>query len=549
MARATQRANNQTPPMGEINLFETDQALQNYVHQLTQGRHDDALRRYGACLGTEQVRCQAELANRYPPVARIWDAQGVRQDHIEFHPAWHRLLELGFSHGLHCSAWSGHAHAHVGRAAHYLLHGQVEAGTLCPMTMTSAAIPLLRDDPRFAEFVTRMHSREYDESDIHWSHKRAVMAGMGLTEKQGGSDLSQTETVARPVSRNVAIAKDEGSGSYRLTGHKWFFSSPMSDAHLVLARHDDMLSCFFVPRYRDDESRNAVHIQRLKDKVGNCSNASAEVEFQEAEGLLLGDAGRGVAQLVEMASFTRLDCVLGSTALLRQAVVQAMHHARHRRAFGRALIEQPLMRSVLIDLALESEAATALSLHLAHAFDAQTILAGAYRRILTPAAKFWVCKRAIQVVAECMEVLGGNGYIEIGPLARLYREAPVNSIWEGSGNIMCLDVLRALGRSPDLADELFRALQESCSQDAVLKVQCADVMTALGQNDEARQANARWLAAQLVLLVQAGLLRQHAPVEVADAFIASRFGRRPAVIGAHPAGAGANTLLDRAWPG
>lgn len=549
MTWTTHRVTNQTPPLGDISLFESDLALQGGVRQLCGDTYHTDLKRYGQLLGTEQVRYQAELANRYPPLARIWDTQGHRQDQIDFHPAWHRLLALGFSHGLHCSAWSDDAHAHVGRAAHYLIHGQVEAGTLCPMTMTSAAIPLLRDDPRFKAFVKKMHSRDYDDRDCAWGQKGAVTVGMGLTEKQGGSDLRGTSTQARSVAPDVAVSGgDSVSSHYVLTGHKWFFSSPTSDAHLVLARHDDMLSCFFVPRYRDDGSRNRVHIQRLKDKVGNRSNASAEVEFHEAYGLLLGEAGRGIAQLVKMASYTRLDCVLGSSALLRQAVVQAIHHARHRSAFGRPLIQQPLMQTVLADLVLESEAATALSLHLANAFDQQTPLARAYQRILTPAAKFLVCKRAIQTIAECMEVLGGNGYIEPGPLARLYREAPVNSIWEGSGNVMCLDVLRALARSSELAMALFEHIREACTSDPILKAHYDDLVAMTEHDDRTREASARWLSAQLVLLVQAVLLKRHAPDYVADAFIVTRFGYRPSIIGSRPAGSATGKLLSRAWP-
>lgn len=548
MGWITHQATNQTPPLGEVNLFDTDLALQDGVQQLSGNRYQADLTRYGQLMGTEQVRYQGELANRYPPTAQIWDAQGHRLDRIEFNPAWHRLLALGFSHGLHCSGWSGEPHAHVGRAAHYLLHGQVEAGTLCPMTMTCAAIPLLRNDPRFSAFVKKMMSREYDDTDRHWNQKSSVMVGMGLTEKQGGSDLAGTTTQAVPADRAIGRNGDPMSCDYVLTGHKWFFSSPTSDAHLVLARHDDMLSCFFVPRYRDDASQNAVRILRLKDKVGNRSNASAEVEFHEAGGLLLGEAGRGVAQLVEMASYTRLDCVLGSSALLRQAVVQAVHHARHRSAFSRPLIQQPVMQTVLCDLMLESEAASILSLHLAHALDQETPLARAYRRILTPAAKFYVCKRAITMIAECMEVLGGNGYIETGPLARLYREAPVNSIWEGSGNVMCLDVLRALGRSKDLAATLWDDLRDGCRADPVLTPHVDDLMAGAGQDGDHREANARWLAAQLVLLVQAVLLRRYAPQSVADAFVATRFAYRPAIVGSRWPGKETNRLLSRAWP-
>lgn len=549
MTWTTHRVVNQVPIITDINLYDTDLALQESICRLSDGIHKNELQRYGQILGTEHVRHQAEQANRYPPVPCLWDAQGHRQDQIEFHPAWHNLLALGFSHGLHCSAWSGRPHSHTGRAAHYLLHGQIEAGTLCPMTMSSAAIPLLRDDGRFDDFVRKLHSREYDERDLPWWQKTAAMVGMGLTEKQGGSDLRGTRTQAHKIDEPMKALPDGATArQYLLTGHKWFFSSPTSDAHLVLAKHDDVLSCFFVPRYRDDGSRNRVLIQRLKDKVGNRSNASAEVEFQDASAILVGEPGRGVAQLVDMASTTRLDCVLGSSALLRQAVVQAVHHARHRSAFGKPLIRHPLMQSVLADLVLESEAATMLSLHLAAAFDDDSPLALAYRRILTPAAKFWVCKRTIQAIAECMEVLGGNGYIENGPLARLYREAPVNSIWEGSGNVMCLDVLRAQAREPELADVLFSDLSRACRDDPTLVEHYRAVITLSQLDEPSRQAAARGLTSQLVLLTQAVLLRRHAPEPVADAFIMTRFGVRAGVMGTVAIQHDASELLDRAWP-
>lgn len=549
MAWITHRVTNQTPPLSDINLYASHLAFRQCVNALAGDQFDDALHRYGRLMGSEHVQHLATQANRYPPEAVLWDAGGRRVDEVHFHPAWHQLMSLGFSYGLHCSAWSGRPHAHLGRAAHFFLHGQTEAGTLCPITMTSAALPLLRHQPALASFTEKMSQRDYDEHDIAWPDKTAVMVGMGLTEKQGGSDLRGVTTRAYRTDQGVA-AMPEGSADshYLLTGHKWFLSSPTSDAHLVLARHDDVLSCFFVPRFLADGRRNAVRIQRLKDKVGNRSNASAEIEFEDATGMLVGEPGRGIAQLIEMASTTRLDCVLGSAALLRQAVVLAVRHARHRRAFGKPLVSQPLMQPVLADLALESEAATLLALHLAHAFDDETDRAQAWRRILVPAAKFWVCKRAVAAVGECMEVLGGNGYIETGPLARLYREAPVNSIWEGAGNIMCLDVLRAMSREPALTDALFDDLSHGCAGDAVLARQLADLVQLVDLDDGQREAAARRLSALLVLLAQAVLLRRHAPDTVADAFVATRFAYRPGVLGDVPV-ATALPLIDRAWPG
>ena len=548
MTWTTHTVINQVPALRDVNLYDTDLALQEGVRRLTADRYQDELRRYGQLIGTDQARWQADQANRYPPVLQAWDAQGHRQDRVQFHPAWHSLLKTGFSHGLHCSAWSGRPHASVGRAAHYLLHGQIEAGTLCPMTMTSAAIPLLRGDRRFDALIQKMHSPDYDERDIPWIQKSSAMVGMGLTEKQGGSDLRGTLTQARTADISVTASQDGASGShYLLTGHKWFFSSPTSDAHLVLAAHEQDLSCFFVSRWREDGTRNSIFIQRLKDKVGNRSNASAEVEFQDASGILIGEPGRGIALLVQMASYTRLDCVLGSSALLRQAVVQAVHHARYRSAFGKPLIQHPLMQTVLVDLALESEAASTLALSLAASFDEDNERALAYRRIVTPAAKFWVCKRTVQAVAECMEVLGGNGYVEDGPLARLYREAPVNSIWEGSGNVMCLDVLRALDRHPELAAVLVGDLAEVCRKDPVLDGPYNAFVAALDQKGD-NQGRARWLSAQLVLLVQAALLRRHAPQKVADAFVNSRFTGLSGVTGGMAVDDDATFLLNRAWP-
>jgi putative acyl-CoA dehydrogenase len=433
--------------------------------------------------------------------------------------------------------------AQVARAATYLMHGQVEAGSLCPSTMTAASIPVLRQEAWFGGIAPLLYSRRYDGRDLPLAAKTSMTIGMGMTEKQGGSDLRSNTTRAVPVDAG-------GRGQpYRLTGHKWFFSVPTADAHLMLARAHEAFSCFYVPRWLEDGTRNNIRVQRLKNKLGNRSNSSGEVEFQDALGVLVGEEGRGIRTLVEMASYTRIDCVLGSAALLRQALVQALHHARCRRAFGKALESQPLMRSVLADLALESEAATALALRLARALDA----AGdpdedAWRRVMGPAAKFWVCKRAIAAIAECMEVWGGNGFIEDGPMPRLYREAPVNSIWEGSGNIMCLDVLRALGRDRTFSGALLGGLEKEAAADARLAGRVAALRGALA-DEEAAQAGARGVARDLVLLVQAGLLRRHAPPFVADAFIASRFGPMGGVTGtfAHSAGI-AQALIERSWP-
>lgn len=536
---------NQVHNLENYNLYTTDLALQEAVQRYEAGVYHQELTRYGQQLGTNSCFALAHQINRHTPELQQYDRQGRRDDQVIFHPGWHQFLSMAFTQGLHCSAWSStKPGAHVARAASFLMHGQIEAGTLCPLTMTSAAIPLLQKEDWFHTIESRLFSPNYDQRDRHLSMKNSMMVGMGMTEKQGGSDLRSNTTYAEPVAAS-------GRGhDYLLLGHKWFFSSPMSDAHLVLANHKQQLSCFYVPRWLDESRKNKIHIQRIKDKLGNRSNASVEVEFHQAVGTLVGDEGKGIATLAEMASYTRLDCVLGSTALLRQAVVQALHHCHYRHAFGRTLLEHELMQSVLLDLVLESEAATALALSIAAAFDApDNPLQLAWRRILTPAAKFWIGKRTIQATAECMEIWGGNGYIEEAPMARLYREAPVNSIWEGSGNIMCLDVLRAWGRHPELALSLCDYLTLSAGNDPVLAPRTRRLLRVLSDTGHNRLGAARYVAQELVLLIQASLLRHHAPQMVADEFIASRFAPDTgAVYGIRHNGMVPKAVLIRAWP-
>lgn len=544
MEWATHEVGNQVPELGDYNLYSSDRILQEAVGREGASWHEAALISYGAALGSKEIFALAHEVNRHAPEAEPFDRWGRRADRILFHPGWHQFLRMGFEQGMHSSAWSAPGPgAQVARAAIYLLHGQVEAGSLCPITMTSAAIPLLQKEPWFETLLPLLYSLQYDETDGPLASKRGMMVGMGMTEKQGGSDLRSNTTRALPIG-----AGGRG-GAYRITGHKWFFSSPMSDAHLVLAGHEEQFSCFYVPRWHPEGRKNAICIQRAKDKMGNRSNSSVEVEFQDAYGVLLGEAGRGIATLAEMAGHTRLDCVLGSTALLRQAVVQALHHARHRSAFGRRLIEQPLMRAVLADLALESEAATVLALRLARAFDeGASLLEQAFRRVLTPASKFWICKRTIEAVAECMEVWGGNGYIENCPMPRLYREAPVNSIWEGSGNVMCLDVLRALRREPEAAGALLDSLVQDCAGERLLEPAVQRLVELLKQDPEEIELRARYVAQQLVLLVQASLLRRYSPAAVADAFIQSRFsGRGGRVYGVVSGKTATAAIFQRAW--
>ncbi len=546
----THEISNQVPDLRDTNLYTRDLALGEAVQREGAAWHDCTLRSQGELLGSAEMSELADLANRHAPVLRTHDRTGHRIDVVDFHPAWHTLLEQLRHAGLHALPWMQPGDgAHAARAAAYYLHAQVEAGSLCPTTMTFAAIPVLQQEPAlFEQLRSRLFSREHDARDLPIPHKRSILVGMGMTEKQGGSDVRSNASIAMP-----ADPLNEGRGhAYLLSGHKWFFSAPMSDAHLMLARTENGLSCFFVPRWLPDGTRNPILIQRLKDKLGNRSNSSSEVEFEEAMGIMVGEDGRGIPTIIEMANHTRLDCVIGSTALMRQALVQAIHHARHRSAFGRLLAEQPVMRSVLADLALESEAATILMLRVAHAFDApDDALQRAWKRIVTPAAKFWICKRAVEFTGECMEVWGGNGYVESGPMARLYREAPVNSIWEGSGNVMCLDVLRAMSREVQGLSLLLLELDEAASTHPLLQPRVHALKQMLAAPEEEREAGARRLVQQLVLALQGMLMARHAPANSADAFLTSRAdsdgGRVYGTLGSSTLAA-QEAILRRAWP-
>ncbi|MDR6387475.1 isovaleryl-CoA dehydrogenase [Paraburkholderia phenoliruptrix] len=559
----THEVTNQVPPLADYNLFSTDAALSAAVERDGAAWHRDALLRHGAALTTPEALALAELANRHTPELVTHSPRGERIDALEFHPAWHALLALLRREGLHALPFSDpRPGAMAARCAGYFLHAQIESGSLCPLTMTFASIPVLQREPQlFDTLRDKLYAREHDLRDLPLAHKTSAMIGMGMTEKQGGSDVRSNQTQAR------AIAAGGRGGAYELVGHKWFFSAPQCDAHLVLARtHDHVgLSCFFVPRFTPDGSKNAVQIQRLKDKLGNRSNASSEVEFLDAFGIMIGDEGRGVPTIIEMANYTRLDCVIGSAALMRAALVQAIHHARHRSAFGRNLVDQPLMRNVLADLALESEAATVLFMRLAHAFEQSTDAAAtsagtsstalaerAWRRIVTPAAKYWVCKRTLEFTGEAMEVWGGNGYVETGPMARFYREAPVNSIWEGSGNVMCLDVLRAMEREPEAAQALFAQWQADAAAHPALRAALGQLAATLHGPAQHREGLARRIAQQIVLIAQATLLVKHTPAAVAEAFIATRLaegcGESGRVYGTLPATFDHAAIIERAFP-
>jgi putative acyl-CoA dehydrogenase len=494
---------NQPPPLADYNLFSTDRTLREAVAREGAGWACAEIEEYGRKVGTAEAIEWGVLANEHPPVLRTHDRYGHRCDEVEFHPAWHNVMQLAVEHGIHNLPWARpRPGAHVARAALAMLASQNEAGHVCPISMTYSVAPVLRRDPELArEWEPLLHSTHYDPSFRPAREKHGVLMGMAMTEKQGGSDVRANITRAEPC----------GNGEYVLHGHKWFCSAPMCDAFLALAQAAGGLSCFFLPRWTPDGERNAFHLQRLKPKLGNRSNASAEVEFHGAWARLVGEEGRGVATIIEMVHHTRLDCVMGSAAMMRRALVEAVHHARHRHAFGRALIDQPLMRNVLADLAIESEAATLLLMRLARAFDEGELT---FARLAVAAGKYWVSKRTPPFVAEALECLGGNGYVEESMMPRLYREAPLNSIWEGSGNVMALDVLRAIAREPE---SLERVLEEiRMARDPRIE------KFAAGIDRDVPEGDARRLAERLALAFEASLVIRFSPHAIADAFCASR---------------------------
>jgi putative acyl-CoA dehydrogenase len=532
MIAATREVLNQSEPLENYNLARTNAALRSALEfNLPPARQAGARERLealGAELGRRETLALADAANRYPPELKTHDARGRRRDEVEFHPAWHALMSLALRHGLHSGPWSAPGPgAHVERAAAYLLYSEVENGTQCPVTMTYGSVPALKAHPALAaQWLPRIYSREPD----------AALVGMGLTERQGGSDVRTNTTVATPL----------GGGTYAITGHKWFLSAPMCDAFLVLAQAPGGLSCFFMPRRLEDGSANALRLQRLKDKLGNRSNASSEVEFEEARATLLGEEGRGVPMILEMGVYTRLDCAIGTAGLMRQALAQALWNAAQRQAFGKLLRDQPLMKNVLADLALESEAAAALVLRLSRAYDSdeEKLL----RRVLTPTAKFWVCKRGSHFGQEAMEAVGGNGYVEESVLARIYREMPLNSIWEGAGNVMCLDVLRALRKASDVVEAVSAELDAAAGRSRAYDAFSASLKDRLKDAAEHESA-ARRLTQDLALALQASLLARHAPELVFDSFVRSRLGAEwTGAFGALEPGLPFDALIERAMP-
>jgi putative acyl-CoA dehydrogenase len=546
---------NQVPPMEELDVFSSNLALVEAVQREGAGwvsERASALGRFVGQAGGPQQEW-GRLANENKPILRTFDRYGHRIDEVEFHPSWHKLMRMGVEHELHSLPWtSEEPFPHTARAAMYMTAMQAEAGFCCPITMTFAVVPALRATPELAaEWEPLVTADSYDPRLLPASEKGSAIAGMAMTEKQGGSDVRANTTVATPLNGGGAGAE------YEIVGHKWFCSAPMSDLFLVLAQTDDGLSCFLMPRILPDGSRNAFHIQRLKDKLGNHSNASSEVELHGAWARMLGEPGRGVPTIIEMVGHTRLDCVIGAAAGMRSAVVSALHHTAHRSAFGKLLIDQPLMRNVLADLCVESEATTALAMRLARAYDEAHDDAEAghdssdaqlFKRLATAVGKFWTCKRAPNHAFEALECLGGAGYVEESGMPRLYREAPLASIWEGSGNVMSLDVLRALTRSPRSLEVFFEEVEQASGADERLdgrvrrlKDQFADSSTL--------EERARRVVESMALCLQGSLLVRHGAPAVADAFCASRLaGDAGLEYGTLPAGVDFQAIIARSLP-
>jgi len=538
----THEVTNQPPPFEGINLYRLDLPLQDWIARQGGGWAEARLDTYGALAGGPLLEAGV-LANQNKPLLRSHDRYGHRIDQVDFHPAYHQLMAAAIEHGIPSLPWSEPGPgAHVARAGLMYLHNQADAGTSCPLTMTFASVPAIRLQPEIAEqWLPKILARTYDPANRPLAQKAGATIGMAMTEKQGGTDVRANTTRAYPVG-----APGPGQ-AYELVGHKWFCSAPMCDAFLTLAQTEKGLSCFLLPRHRPDGTRNAFHIQRLKDKLGNWSNASSEVEYRGALAWMVGEEGRGVPTIIEMVAMTRFDCMIGSSSLMRQALSQALHHCAHRQVGGRPLTEQPLMQNVLADLALESEAALALTLRMGRALDnladeRETTFA----RLVTAVGKYWICKRAPNAIYEASECMGGAGYVEESILPRLYREAPVNSIWEGSGNVQCLDVLRALSKEPGVLDALFDELGDGHG-DARLKAAIARLKADCRDREDI-QYRARQLTEDIAVALQAGLLLEAGNAAVSDAFIASRLEGRGRVYGTLPRRLHIDALLARSAP-
>jgi putative acyl-CoA dehydrogenase len=532
---------NQPPPLADYDLFTQDRVLSEALAREGAGWATERLETLGRLAGGEPIAWGVQ-ANVNTPVLRTHDRYGHRIDEVEFHPAWHQLMRLAVGHELHALPWRDpRPAAHVARAALFFVLSQVESGHGCPISMTYSAVPALRQQPELArEWEPRLTSTTYDPRMIPSPEKTGSLAGMAMTEKQGGSDVRANTTRAR------ALGKGGPGGEYEITGHKWFCSAPMCDVFLVLAQTERGVSCFLLPRFLPDGTRNRFHIQRLKDKLGNRSNASSEVEFDAAWARMVGEEGRGVPTIIEMVNYTRLDCVIGSASGMRQAVAQATHHAAYRSAFGKRLIDQPLMQNVLADLCIESEAATVTMMRLARAYDERAADERGFARLATAVIKYWVCKRHPMLAAEAVECLGGNGFVEESMMPRLYREAPLNSIWEGSGNVICLDVLRAMGRSPESVEAFFDEIGSGAEPrlDAFVEALRKDLT-----DFDAIETRARGLVERLALGLQGALLVRYGDPAVAEAFLVSRLeGEHGLAFGTLPRGVDCARIAERARP-
>ncbi|MGC8463895.1 MAG: acyl-CoA dehydrogenase family protein [Acidimicrobiales bacterium] len=534
---------NQSPPLEGHDVYSTDRALVEAVEREGAGWAGTELAELGILTGAPRTQELARQANEHRPELHTHDRTGHRIDMVEYHPAYHELMGAAVAHGLHAAPWSDPRDgAHVARAAKVFVWYQAEAGHVCPVSMTYSVVPALRHQPDVAaEWEPRLTSTTYDATDGPASTKAGATSGMALTEKQGGSDVRANTTTATPL---------DGDGSTALlTGHKWFCSAPMSDGFLMLAQAPNGLTCYWVPRWRPDGTKNPIYIQRLKDKLGDRSNASSEIELAAVWAQRVGEEGRGVRTIIEMVNHTRLDCAIGSASVMRQGVAQASWHAAHRAAFGALLADQPLMQNVLADLALESEAATAAVLRLARSYDREADEHEALlQRVLTPVVKYWTCKRAPQHAAEALECLGGNGFVEESPMPRLFRQSPVNGVWEGSGNVICLDVLRAMAKSPRSVDAFWEEVNRGAGSDARLDGAIHTLQDELAHTEDL-EGRARRLVEEMAVVFEASLLVQHAPGAVADAFCASRLAPdRGRAFGTLPRGTDVRAIVERAAP-
>jgi putative acyl-CoA dehydrogenase len=544
-SRETHEVFNQPSPLVDYNVFEADRPLVEAVRREGGDWAEERIAAVGAYAGSERAQTLGRLANENGPKLRTHDRFGHRVDEAEFHPAWHELLGQAVAYELHSSPWKDpRPGAHVARGAAFMCMSQAEAGIGCPISMTYSVIPALRTQPELAaEWEPRFLSAEYDPTNAPATGKSGALAGMGMTEKQGGTDVRANTTVARPVNGGGAGAE------YELSGHKWFMSAPMCDAFLVLAQADGGISCFLFPRWTPDGERNRFRLQRLKDKLGNRSNASSEIEFDSASAWLVGEEGAGVRTIIEMVNHTRLDCVMGGATGMRAGVAQAIHHASHRSVFGRELSEQPLMRNVLADLCVESEAATISAMRLARAYDES--IAGDegaqnLKRVANAVLKYWICKRAPMHAGESLECLGGNGYVEESGMPRLFRESPLNSIWEGSGNVQCLDVLRAMIKSPASLDAFFAEVEEGAVSEPRLDAYAKSLRNEIPGDVETIELRARRVVERMALALQASLLVRYGDEAVADAFCSSRLdGDWGQAFGTLPAGTDFTRIIDR----